>query len=214
MIQPWHIVFVIAGYLIGSIPSGVILGMARGVDVRKIGSGNTGATNVLRSLGWKAGAVVFLADFLKAAIPVLIARYAVGVPLIEVATGLAAIAGHNWSIYLRFRGGKGVSSALGVLIVTSPLAAIGSIAVFALLVGATKYVSLGSIIGATVGAALLIAHVVAAFVTPYGSTSLLTTPSPFYIVFGLIVAPLIIIQHRENIRRLLTGTERKLGQRA
>ncbi len=115
MIQPWHILFVLAGYLLGSIPFGLLMGLSRGVDVRRVGSGNTGATNVLRTLGWKAAAVVFLADLLKAVIPVMAARYLVGVPLVEVATGVAAVAGHNWSFFLRFRGGRGVSTFFGGL---------------------------------------------------------------------------------------------------
>ncbi|MCL5025831.1 MAG: glycerol-3-phosphate 1-O-acyltransferase PlsY [Chloroflexi bacterium] len=213
MIQPWHLVFIIAGYLLGAVPFGLLLGLARGIDVRQVGSGNTGATNVLRTLGWRAAAVVFLADLAKAAIPVVAARYLVGIPLVEVATGIAAVVGHNWSIYLRGRGGRGVSSAFGVILVTSPLVGLVSLVAFVVLVAATKYVSLGSIIGAVLGAALLIAHVVAEQLTPIGSVSVFGAPSPFHIAFALTVAPIIVFQHRDNIRRLLTGTERKLGQR-
>lgn len=213
MIQPWHLAVVVAGYLLGAIPFGLLVGLARGIDVRKMGSGNTGATNVLRTMGWQAGAIVFFADLAKAILPVIVARYLVGIPLIEVATGIAAVVGHNWSIYLGGKGGRGVSSAFGILLVTSPVVGLLSLAAFVGLVAATKYVSLGSVIGAVLGAALLVAQVVAGLLMPVGVVRIFGAPSPLYIAFALIVAPIIIFQHRDNIRRLLTGTERKLGQR-
>jgi glycerol-3-phosphate acyltransferase PlsY len=214
MAEPWHLIFVLAGYFLGAIPFGLLVGLSRGIDVRRVGSGNTGATNVLRSLGWRAAALVFFADLLKAAVPVIAARYFTGLPLVEVATGLAAIVGHNWSIFLHFRGGRGVSSAFGILLVASPLAGVLSLVIFVVLVGVTKYVSLGSVIGAGVGAVLLVSHVLVNLLTPFGSLLPIGSPSPLYIPFALIVAPIIVFQHRANIQRLLSGTERRLGQPA
>lgn len=214
MIQPWHLVLVALGYFSGAIPFGLLVSQRSGVDIRKVGSGNTGATNILRAMGWKAAALVFALDFFKAALPVLLARLVTGEPAVEVATGVAAVLGHNWSIYLKGGGGRGVSSAFGVLMVTSPPVGLVTLAAFIALVAATKYVSLGSVVGVVIGAALLITHVAVAGLTPLGSVSIIDIPKPAHIIFALVVGPLVILQHRDNIRRLLTGTERKLGQRA
>lgn len=193
---------VVLGYLLGAVPSGLIAGkLLRGIDIRKYGSGGTGATNALRTLGPGASAAVFLADALKAALPVLLARAVTGLPAVEVAVGLAAIAGHNWPAYVGWRGGKGVASSFGVLVVFSPLAAIIAFAAFAGVAALSRYASLGSLISSVVGCAVVL------------SLAAVSSLTPAYGVFAVLGAGLIILQHRSNILRLLQGTERKLGQK-
>ncbi len=190
------------GYLLGSVPFGLLLGKLRGVDIREYGSGKPGATNVLRTLGPKFGILVLLGDVAKGAVPVLAARFLLG-PGGEVAAGVAAIVGHNWPVYLKFQGGRGVSTSLGALAAMSwPISLLAPVclAVFAIVVALSRYVSLGSMSGgvtAAVGTAPLVAMGQAGVV---------------YLVFGLVAAGLILVQHRDNISRLLAGTERKLGQ--
>jgi acyl phosphate:glycerol-3-phosphate acyltransferase len=194
---------IVFGYLLGAIPSGLIAGkLLKGIDIRRYGSGGTGATNTLRTLGRWPSAAVFLADALKAALPVLIARALVGVPAVEVAVAMAAIVGHNWPAYVGWKGGRGVSSSFGALLVFSPVAAVGAIVVFVGVIALSRYVSLGSLASSVVGGILLLLLVaVAGFPVAYAA----------YAVLG---AGLIVVQHRGNIGRLLNGTERKLGQKA
>ncbi|MDY6892151.1 MAG: glycerol-3-phosphate 1-O-acyltransferase PlsY [Chloroflexota bacterium] len=195
------IIVVIGSYLIGSIPSGVLLGKIRGVDVRAYGSGKTGSTNVLRTLGTKAAAIALIADVLKGVIAVLIAKYTLGSPVGEMAAGFAAIAGHDWSIFIRFQGGRGVATSVGALFVMAPLVAAASLAIFALIVAVTRYASLGSLLGAT--SAVVIMAVLSA----------LDMAPVVYVIFTAVAVALIIIQHRDNISRLLSGTESKVGQK-
>jgi len=198
----------IIGYLAGSFPSGVIVGKVRGVDVLAQGSGRTGATNVLRTAGGGAAATVVVLDFAKGAAAVLLARYlifpaaadaTIG-PWAEPVAGLAAILGHNFSLFLRFRGGRGVAVGGGVTLAMNPLVVFVSLAVGALPVIFTRYVSLGSIIAA---AACPIVDVIFVL-TGHDSWSHFT----FMLAGGLLV----IVSHADNIQRLLAGTERKLGQ--
>jgi len=197
-----YAVLVVIGYLLGAIPSALIAGkLLKGIDIRQYGSGNIGAANTLRTLGLGPSAAVFLADAAKAALPVLLARWLTGEPAVEVAVGMAAIAGHNWPAYIGWRGGRGVSSSFGVLLVFSPLAAAICLLVFAGVVALTRYASLGSLVGSVVGCLLLVAMVFSSWLPPaYG-------------VYAIVGAALIIIQHRSNIARLLQGKERKLGER-
>lgn len=195
------IIVVIGSYLIGSIPSGVLLGKIRGVDVRAYGSGKTGSTNVLRTLGTKAAAIALIADVLKGVIAVLIAKYTLGSPVGEMAAGFAAIAGHDWSIFIRFQGGRGVATSVGALFVMAPLVAAASLAIFALIVAVTRYASLGSLLGAT-SAVVIMAVLSALDMAPI-----------VYVIFTAVAVALIIIQHRDNISRLLSGTESKVGQK-
>ena len=196
----------LAGYLLGAIPVGVLVGkLYRGVDVRQYGSHRTGATNVLRTLGPGAAACVAAGDVAKGAVAVLLAHLIVpgaGTALhsAEVAAGLAALAGHNWSIFARWTGGRGVLVSGGALLVMFPLAVLVCLAGGALVIGLSRLVSLGSLV-ATVIAALCILMFVA----------IGTTPRP-YAAFAVIGAAVIIVQHRDNIERLRAGTERKLGQ--
>ena len=199
---------IVLGYLVGAIPFGVIAGrLTRGIDVRQYGSGGMGMTNVLRTLGAKAGIFVFIADVAKgaAAVGIAWAVFAAFEPDMltwaMTAGGAAAVIGHNWPVYVGFHGGRGVSTGFGALLVISWPVALISLAVFIAIVALSRYVSLGSILG---GLTMLLAMI--AFV--------LLDLEPFaYLIFGLVVAPTIIWRHRGNIQRLLSGTERKLGKR-
>ena len=192
---------VIGSYLIGSIPCGLILGRIRGVDVREYGSGKTGTTNVLRTIGKKYAAVALVCDVLKGVIAVFLARYVLDSHVGEMAAGLAAVAGHDWSIFIKFQGGRGVATAVGGLFVMAPLAAVGGMGVFAIVIALSRYVSLGSILGSLSGVAIMVAF-----------TALDRTPWEYLVYTGVVVA-LIVFQHKDNIGRLLSGTESKLGQK-
>lgn len=187
------IIFIIAAYLLGSVPTGLLLGKALGVDIRNSGSGNIGATNVYRTLGRKVGVITLLGDCLKGLIPVLAARW-LGFPDIWVAAaGLAAFLGHVYTVFLRFKGGKGVATALGVFLGASPLAVLIAFGVFAAVLWKWRYVSLASIIAA--GAMPLIVVVI--------------DRRPLIIIMTLLIAALVILKHSGNIARLRAGTESK-----
>lgn len=195
---------VIGSYLIGSIPSGLVVGKLKGVDVREYGSGNIGTTNVLRTLGARYGAVVLIADVLKGVIAVVLARYIIETPTGEMAAGFAAVAGHDWSLFLKFKGGRGVATSLGALLplaMPGPLSGVIGLAVFALVTLASRYVSLASIVG-SVSAVVAMAVFLGLDRVPWQ-----------YLVYIVVVVALIIYQHRDNISRLLSGTESKLGQK-
>ena len=198
----WQWLLVPAAYLVGGIPFGLVVArLASGVDVRRHGSGNVGTTNVLRTAGWRAAVAVMLLDVAKAAVAVGFARWLVGDATLEVAVALAAVAGHNWSPYLKGKGGRGVASSLGVVIVLFPLAALASLAVSLPLIVWTRYVSLGSIAGSVVVCVAIAVNVY------------FDSRHWVYALLGLAIAVLIVVQHRDNIQRLLRGTERKLGER-
>lgn len=180
-----------AAYLLGSIPTGLLLGKAYGIDVRKEGSGNIGATNLYRTVGRKVGVITLICDCLKGLAPVLVAR-ACGLGAEQVAwVGLAAFFGHVFSVFLRFKGGKGVATALGIFLALAPLAVAIALGVFAALMLKWRYVSLGSIS--------------AAAVMPL-AVSLLGGSRMLLLVTALI-ALTVIIKHHENIKRLVAGTE-------
>ena len=199
----------VAGYLLGSLPSGVIVGRIFGnVDPRTQGSGKTGTTNVLRTLGPGAAALVLLLDFGKGVAAVLLARY-VFMPAppaslnlqgwAEGAGGFAAILGHNYSIFIHFTGGRGVATGGGTMLAISPISFLVALIGIIVPIVLTRYVSLGSIVGAACGA---ITDVILA------ATGHDIWPHAIFIVAG---ASFIIFHHRDNIERLLSGTERKLG---
>ena len=191
------------GYLLGSIPIGLIAGLAfKRVDIRDFGSGRTGMTNVLRTVGVPAAAIVLVLDMGKGAAAVLVARLLGDSHGPEVAAALAAMVGHNWPVSIGFKGGRGTAPGWGGLCVLSPLAGLIAAAVAFPLVGATRYVSLGSIVGAVAGVGALV--VIAA--TGHAPSE--------YIWFGAIAGTLLLFQHKDNIQRLLKGEERKLGQSA
>ncbi|MBA7603216.1 Glycerol-3-phosphate acyltransferase [subsurface metagenome] len=199
---------IILGYLIGSIPVGFILGkLARGIDIREHGSGNIGMTNVMRILGVRAGVFVFFADIAKGAAAVALAwailAYSPNMVVWgQVAGGAAAIVGHSWPIYIGFKGGRGIATGFGAVLVLSWPVGLIAFTVFLLVVGLSRYVSLGSILGALTMLLAMIPFVVLD-VWSFGHFA--------YIVFGLVVVPIVIFRHRDNIRRLLSGTESKIG---
>ena len=195
-----------AAYLLGSIPVGYLLvRIFRRQDIRTVGSGNIGATNVLRSGGKGLGAATFVLDAFKGALAVLLAALIAvpvlpGVPQrnVEALAALFAVLGHMFPVWLRFRGGKGVATGFGVFLVAAPIGALAAITVFAIVLGLTRYVSLASILGAA-------SFPVFAWLTVRG-------PKPaFFIAVQIIVALLIIIKHHPNIRRLLAGNEHRFG---
>ena len=195
---------VIGSYLIGSIPSGLIIGKLRRVDIREYGSGNIGTTNVLRTLGARYGALVLIADVFKGVIAVLLARYIIGTPMGEMGAGFAAVAGHDWSLFLKFKGGRGVATSLGGILplaMWAPLAAVAGVVIFVSIIALTRYVSLGSIAG-SLSAVVAMAVFMGLDRVPWE-----------YLVYIVVVVALIIYQHRDNIRRLVSGTESKLGQK-
>jgi acyl phosphate:glycerol-3-phosphate acyltransferase len=180
-------------YLLGSIPTGFLLGSFSGIDIRKAGSGNVGATNVARVVGKKQGVITLLVDVAKGFIPVLIASR-LGFDLtVTVLAALAAFVGHLYPVFLKFHGGKGVATALGIFLAVAPLASLALVVVFAVVMLTWRWVSLASMVAA--GAAPLVL-----LIFSYPST---------LVVLGLMIALLIIFRHRENIRRLRSGAEAK-----
>lgn len=188
------LILLLAGaYLLGSIPTGLLLGKAYGIDVRKEGSGNIGATNLYRTVGRKVGVMTLVGDCLKGLLPVLAVKYS-ALPVEHAAwVGLAAFCGHVFSVFLRFRGGKGVATALGVFLALSPLAVLIALGVFVALMLVWRYVSLGSI--------------AAAAVMPIAVWAL--GEGRMVEVVTMIVAVIVIIRHSENIKRLVAGTENR-----
>lgn len=203
------LVIIITSYLLGSIPAGYLLvRVIRKQDIRTVGSGNIGATNVLRSGGKGLGAATFLLDMLKGCAAVWLG--ALGAPIlmpdsplrnVEALAALCAVLGHMFPIWLRFRGGKGVATGFGVFLVAAPWAALAAISVFFVVLYLTRYVSLASILGA------------AGF--PVFAWFLVQGDRPWlFLAVQTIVALLIILKHHQNIRRLLTGSESRFGSHA
>ena len=194
------VALVVAAYLSGSIPIGVIVArLSGGPDPRTVGSGRTGGTNALRALGRKWAAVVVVGDVLKGALPVLAARWLGLGPAVEVLCGLAAVGGATWSAFLGFRGGRGVGTGVGTMLVIQPLAVLLAAPVFVGVILLTRYVSLGSLIGSASMAAWTWLFYMAA----NGSIS---AAYPLYTAAG---AALVWLAHADNIDRLLHGQERK-----
>ncbi len=196
----------VISYLLGSIPTGYLLvRVFRKQDIRTVGSGNIGATNVMRSGSKGLGAATFVLDVAKGATAVLLGAYVFAPMLpawpqrnVEALAALCAVLGHMFSIWLGFKGGRGVATGFGVFLVAAPWAALAAITVFALVTGLTRYVSLGSILGAASFPAF-------AWFTVRGDRP------AFFIAVQIVVALLIIVKHHPNIRRLLTGTEHRFG---
>jgi acyl phosphate:glycerol-3-phosphate acyltransferase len=199
------VLVLVAAYLLGSIPFGYLIVRAKeGADVRATGSGGTGATNVTRRAGKLAGVVTLLLDAAKGAMAVVMARWLTaadfGINWWVAAAAILAVAGHIFPVWLRFRGGKGVATGVGVFLALAPLAVAGAAAIFILVVWATRYVSLGSI------------SATAAFPLFVWLISMRGEPSPSFapvITTALIGGALIIFMHRSNIGRLMSGTENK-----
>jgi len=182
-------------YLIGSIPFSFLVARAFGVqDVRRVGSGNVGATNVLRNAGKVAGALALLLDLGKgAAASALAGRLAPGDGVLPAAAALAAVVGHLYPVWLRFEGGKGVATGLGAFAPLAPKAALGALVAFGLVAAATRFVSLGSLAGALAMMGLALA---------------LRGPDPVALA-AAATAALVVFRHRSNLRRILRGTERR-----
>lgn len=210
-------IIVILSYLVGSIPSGIIVTKAaKGVDIRDHGSGNAGGTNVMRLLGWKHGLLVILLDAMKGAFAVVvIARLYYGplpfenispfddFTLIQIIAGVAAVIGHVWTVFAGFKGGKGIATALGMLIMIITVEMLIAIGVFILVVGISRYVSLGSLVAAiSIPISLVLReNVLHEHVSGYA------TILPFVIFLALFV----IYTHRKNVVKIFNGTENKLN---
>lgn len=195
MISGLELVGVFASYVLGSVPTGLWLGQRlRGIDIREHGSRNIGATNTMRVLGKKLGAVALACDILKGLIPVLLAQRYGGWEYLPIVCGLAAILGHTFPIFLKFKGGKGVATSAGVFAGLAPLPMLVGVVVFGVTLAATRMVSLGSILAAA-------AMAVAVFVFPATLAIRILT---------CVIAALVIYKHRTNIQRILSGTESKI----
>ena len=194
------------GYLLGAIPFGLLVGrLTRGIDLREYGSHRTGATNALRTLGLRAAALVFLLDVAKGVAAVVLARLLLaGDPQVEWAAavaGFAAIVGHNWSVFIRFTGGRGVATSAGALGAMSPWTILLLAPIVIAIIWRSRYVSLGSVTGG------LLAPVITALLWAVGAATL---PA---IVYAAASGLLVTVAHADNIARLRAGTERKIGQK-
>jgi glycerol-3-phosphate acyltransferase PlsY len=195
------LVCAVIGYLLGSVPVGLIVGrVARGIDIRQYGSGKTGFTNVLRTVGARWGVVALAGDLAKGAVPVVIARVLSDEPYVQTVAGLAAAGGHDWPLFAGFQGGRGVATSFGAALAMSPLPAAALIPVGLGLVGVTRIMSVMSVGMAPVLAAVFVALAA----TGYHSWA--------YAVYAVVAAAMVIALHRENIQRLLAGTEPRIGQ--
>lgn len=186
--------FALLSYILGSVPFGVLVARMHGIDLMTVGSGNTGATNVTRALGWRLGLLVLVLDVAKGAAPPIIAMSVFQSEAAPVLMGVAAVVGHTFSPFLRFRGGKGVATSLGVLFGSAPIVGVSVLAVFFVLFALTRIVSLSSL---TATACVI----VVGLLTHQGWV--------FFAVFGPL-ALYVFVRHRDNIVRLMRGEERKL----
>lgn len=192
-----YVLVSVIAYFLGNFATSYIVSMrAAHIDIRKHGSGNAGATNVLRVLGAKAAALTFLGDALKGVVAVLIGRYLAGSNGALLA-GLFVVIGHNWPVTLGFKGGKGVATTIGAMLAINPLLVLIVFAVGVTVLITTKYVSLASITGMVI----------------FPITMLMFKQEPEYIAFSFILAILGIFKHRKNIGRLIKGTESKIGKK-
>jgi glycerol-3-phosphate acyltransferase PlsY len=213
MIVGKFVLVAVIGYLMGAIPFALIISKRMaGIDISKYGSGNIGGTNVLRVLGFKAGAITMALDIAKAFAPVLLAKFIIGDSVLSIAgftinwqwgqviTALMVMVGHSWSVYIKFRGGKGAAAYFGSWFAIWPVAALVGGVILIVTVWLSKYMSLGSIISSLSILCLFIVLTVTD-VSP-----------PVYLIYSLVAAALIIYQHRSNISRLQAGTENRMGQ--
>ncbi|WP_312100361.1 glycerol-3-phosphate 1-O-acyltransferase PlsY [Lachnoclostridium sp.] len=200
----WRIIIcLLSGYAFGCISTGYVVGKINHVDIRKYGSGNAGTTNALRTLGWKAGAITFLGDFLKAIIPIIVFRNIIFKDveynqLFALYMGLGIVLGHCYPFWLGFKGGKGIAVTAGVMAAFDPLLIPFFIVIFVAVVFLTKYVSVGS---------MLISILLPVWI-------LIRYPGELHMfILGLLYVASAIYMHRANIKRLLNGTENKIGQK-
>jgi acyl phosphate:glycerol-3-phosphate acyltransferase len=188
---------VLAAYLMGSIPFAQLLSKRRGIDLRRVGSGNVGASNVLRTLGVRPAVLAMMLDAVKGTVAVLIAQRLTNGVAAPVAAGLASMIGHVYPVWLRFRGGKGVATAAGAFAVLTPMAVAVAVGAFLLTVAVTRFISVGSMVAALTLAGWAIA-----------------SDAPSIVGVGAAIgAALVLLGHRANVLRLVAGTERRVGQR-
>lgn len=189
-------ILVLTAYLLGNFSTSFIVGKLVGnIDIRKHGSGNAGSTNVFRTLGLKAGLLAFIGDSMKGVLAVYLARR-YGNDTVALFAGAAAIAGHNWPLVLKFKGGKGIATSIGVALMVHPASALICIAIGVVILIMFKYVSLASV----TSIALL-----PIFMYFQGRD---------YFIFALVIAAMAIYRHRDNIKRLLNGTERRITSKS
>jgi acyl phosphate:glycerol-3-phosphate acyltransferase len=185
----------LSAYLLGSLPFSYWVARLRGVDVRAVGSGNVGATNVLRAAGWAAGAAAFVLDALKGTCACLIGGWVQPHGWLAPSAAAIAVAGHVYPVWLRFRGGKGAATGLGAFVLLAPLATVGALLVFAIVLVSTRYVSLSSMLAAVAQPVLVMA----------------LGAGPAVGLCSAAVAALIVVRHRVNALRIVRGTERRVG---
>jgi acyl phosphate:glycerol-3-phosphate acyltransferase len=203
-----YIVVAIAAYLLGSIPTGFLVAKAKGIDIRKVGSGNIGATNSMRVLGKPAGIFVLFMDALKGFasvtwLPILILKIfnlpALDLETLKIVAGIFAVLGHNFTCWLKFKGGKGIATTAGVYLALAPWAVLIAFGVFVLAVLVTKYVSVGSI---------------AAAIALPATVWVMASNNPFLAIITTALGALAIYKHKSNIQRLMAGTENHLGKKS
>ena len=193
-----NVLLILGSYILGSVPTGFLAGRAYGVDVRRVGSGNIGMANVLRTTGKKAAIITMIGDMLKGFLPVFVARYLTESDWVLGAVALAAVVGHCWPVFLRFRGGKAVATGAGTTIGLAPVVGIALFAFWWAVVLLSRYTSLGAIL-----------------VMILGPVAFLFTGQPLaYVIYTIVGGTLVLWRHRRNARALLNGTERKIGERA
>ncbi len=196
MYMPKNLLLILIAYLIGSFSTSYLIArLSAKIDIREHGSGNPGSANILRTLGKKAAAFTFLGDLLKGAAAVYLGNTFGGTAM-ALLCGIAVVVGHNWPIFLKFKGGKGIATTIGVMISVKPLIALICVSIGVAILFKFRYVSLASILGITLLPFIIVI---------YGFD---------HFLFGLILALLAIYRHRENIKRLLAGNERKIGEKS
>lgn len=197
------ILTLIFGYLFGCFSTGYFVGKMNKVDIREFGSGNVGTTNALRTLGAKAGAITLLGDVLKAVLPIVLVRFVLfpdhpSIELLALYTGLGVVLGHNYPVWLKFKGGKGAAATGGVMAAFDPLIIPVGLPLFVLSVAITRYVSVGSLVISVL----------------FPIWILIRYPGDIHmLIVALVFMSLAFLKHRSNIKRLLNGTENKIGQR-
>lgn len=188
---------ILCAFLLGSIPFGVVVAKIYGVNLKKVGSGNIGATNVLRAMGKGPALLTLVGDVLKGSLAVVIGRFFFHSPSLEGIIGLSAIVGHNFSLFLRFRGGKGVATSIGVLLIYSPMVGVLTVILWLVVILITRYSSLAAIVSFGV-------LPLGIYILDYSQGKL---------IISILIAFLLIFRHTDNIKRLLQGTELKTGKR-
>ncbi len=187
-------IWILGAYLVGSVPFGYLIGRMRGVDVRTVGSKNIGATNVYRTVGKGWGLLAFLCDFLKGLLPTLAALRWCGDANLPVLVGLACVVGHTLTVFMRFRGGKGVATAFGMMIALAPLPTLAAFGVFVVTVWLSHYISLGSMLAAAT----------------LGTMVWFVPATPLLRGVATAIAVFVVVKHRSNIVRLAKGCENKI----